>query len=121
MIADLDVAAVVDGMAQPVTLLRYAAPTIAAGRASYAAPTSSTIAALVVPLSGRELDRLPEGVRQRARFAAFTTSTVRTASQEIGVKADELVFEGETWACEQEQGYRQVGGFARLILTKAEP
>ena len=121
MIADLDLAAVVDSLSQPVTLRRYAAPTLTAGRPAYAAPTLSTIAAVVVPLSGRELDRLPEGLRQRARFAAYTTATVATVGQEAGGKADELAFEGEIYVCELEQGYRQVGGFARLVLVKVEP
>lgn len=121
MIAELDLAGIVDGFAQPVTRLRYAAPTIVAGRPSYAAPTSGTIAAVVLPLSGAELSRLPEGLRQRARLVAFTSADVRTVQQEGGTRADSLIVDGEMLTCEVDQAYRQLGNYHRLILTKVEP
>jgi hypothetical protein len=45
-------------------------------------PKEFTIEASVQPLSGKELENLPEGRRKRAAFKLFTDTSLRTVNQE---------------------------------------
>jgi len=85
-----------------VTRIRYAAPTVGTdGRASAGAATSSTVYASVQPASGRQLEKLPEGLRQTVEMIAYTeTPELRTADQVAGVPADRVVCAGETYQVE---------------------
>lgn len=114
----LDLSGIVDDFAAPVTRRRYAAPVKVAGRATYAAPVEASILALVVPASGKTLDRLPEGLRGRARFVAYTSADVRTVDQAGNTKPDELDVDGEVFVCEDVEGWARQGNFRVVALVK---
>jgi hypothetical protein len=59
------------------TRTRYAASTVVNGRTVNGATTTSTITGSVQPLTGREVERLPEGVRQRVTLKIYTTAELR--------------------------------------------
>lgn len=83
---------------QPVTRQRFAAGAVsAAGRWTEGATTSTTILASVQPATGRQLQRLPEGLRERVELMAFTETELRTADQATGLSADRIVVDGETY------------------------
>lgn len=82
---------------QSVTRLRYVAGTVGAdGRLVAGASTSSTVLASVQPVTGRQRQLLPEGLRQRVELIAYCTTELRTVDQVAGVPADRLVVAGET-------------------------
>ncbi len=113
-----DLSAIVDSFAEPVTRRRYGAPITTAGRVTYAAPTTSTVTAMVVPATGEELDRMPEGLRARCRMVAYTTADIRTVAQSTGTKPDELDVDGEIYVCEDVAGWARQGNFRVVALVR---
>ena len=76
-----------------ISYRRYGAFTVGTdGRASRGALTSTTIRGTgLQPLTGRELQTLPEGERTSEWMKFFTTADVRTLDQATGLPADEIV------------------------------
>jgi hypothetical protein len=72
------------------TLIRRDAPTLSAGIYAPGAEASSTIRGSLQALSGRAMERLPEGQRARATHAIYTYPTVplRIASIADGTPPD---------------------------------
>jgi hypothetical protein len=74
----IDVAIAIDGEAVNVTLTRNATGHYDDdGNWIDGAPTPSTIRATVQPASGRQLMDLPEGIREEARWLAWSRSEIR--------------------------------------------
>lgn len=74
----IDVAIAIDGEAVSVSLKRKAAGTYNAdGEFVPGAETTSTIRAAIQPASGRQLMDLPEGIREEARWLAWSRSEIR--------------------------------------------
>ncbi|MBN9074299.1 MAG: hypothetical protein J0H34_22405 [Rhizobiales bacterium] len=74
----IDVAIAIDGEAVNVSLTRKAAGDYNAdGEFVPGAPSTSTIRAAVQPASGRQLMDLPEGIRNEARWLAWSRSEIR--------------------------------------------
>jgi hypothetical protein len=67
------------------------------GRWSGVGTSDEDILASVQPVSGRDLLRLPEGLRTRDTLAIITDDDLRTANETSGVEADRLVVNGEEW------------------------
>lgn len=109
---------------QAVTLTRYAASTRGAdGRATPGATTITTIYASVQPTSGRDLERLPEGLRSRESRTAYTSSPVATADQVLGIQADRITVDGSTFEVYQVQAWPSSGPLPHykvLLLELAE-
>ena len=77
---------------------RYAAGSVGTdGRTTRGALTATTIYASVQPVTGRQLERLPEGLRQSVKLMAYTETELRTADQLTQTAADELIYGGETY------------------------
>jgi len=62
-----------------------------------AAEPDVDLVASVQPVSGRDLLRLPEGLRTRDTIAVITNGELRTANETAGLQADRLVVGGEEW------------------------
>jgi len=81
-----------------VTLTTYAAGAVGAdGRWADGAATTSTIKASIQPPSDRQLERLPEGLRQRVTRIAYTTSECLTADQDAGTSPDRITDGSEVY------------------------
>lgn len=107
--------------ATDVTLRRYAAPSRGVdGRVALAAPTETTISASVQPLNGRELALLPEGVRARDRRKAYSETELRTADQEAGTVADELVVAGVVYQVQKVQRHSALLPHYRAELARVQ-
>lgn len=75
-----------------VTRRRFAAGSRGSdGRWVAGASTESTIRMSVQPLSGRELQTLPEGERTADQVKGYTADDVRTLDQVAGAAADHIV------------------------------
>jgi hypothetical protein len=86
------------------------------GRVQPGVPTASTIVAVVAPVSGRELERLPEGMDTRELLQAFTIIRLYTASDVYA--PDVLTVSGEDYEVQQVEDWSPHGNFFRSILTK---
>ena len=103
------------GAVAPVTLTvtRYAAPTLTAGRAVAGATSSLTVAASVQPLSSKELDLVPEGMRARGVRKVF--SATRLLVQPM---PDRFTYQSDVWEVTEEKDWLDVAGYYRYLVTR---
>jgi len=82
----------------PVTLTRYtSARDPVSGRVVRTVASTATIQASVQPLSDRQREVLPEGLRQSVTRRMWTRSEVFTADQITGRLADRITINGESF------------------------
>lgn len=84
----------------------------------YAGPaaTQLQIEASVQPMGGRELDRLPELLRQREVRVVFTGTELKgTADTQ---EADQLTLDGEQWQVQTVESWSTLGGYYRAIVAR---
>lgn len=88
------------------------------GRAT--APTTSTLRAKgsFQPMSGRELERLPEGMRSRELRVLYTATRLQGSGP--GHEPDTLADGGETWEVQTVEPWVALGGYYRVVLAKVE-
>ena len=88
---------VMSSFRQPLTGKRFAAPTIVKGRKT-AEGTESPLSftASVQPLSPKELNALPEGERESAKFKLYTDFALRTVvTGDAGTNPDQVQINSE--------------------------
>lgn len=103
-----------------MTLSRYTAPTNVNGLPVFAAPTTSTIRGSLQPVTGHDLEQLPEGDRSRAVLKVYALSETRTATPG-GPPSDRITIDGNTYLVYQVQFWPRVGGVPqhwRTILVR---
>lgn len=64
------------------------------GRVTESGPTTATISALVTPLDERDLQRLPEGTRARARYRVRTDTELGDLGDDGGTTSRRIVIDG---------------------------
>jgi hypothetical protein len=112
-----DLSHVVSSMGTSYTLTRSPKATYVNGRLQPGgAPTESTIRAVVAPISGRELERLPEGMDTRELLQAFTVERLYTNSELY--EPDVLTVADEDYEVQQVEDWSPHGNFFRSIMTK---
>uniref|UniRef100_A0A6H1ZNW1 Head-tail joining protein n=1 Tax=viral metagenome TaxID=1070528 RepID=A0A6H1ZNW1_9ZZZZ len=83
---------------QAVTLTRYTSCTVGTdGRGALAGGTATTIMASMQPPTDRQLQRLPEGLRQRVTLMAYTEDALRTTDHMTALPGDRITYRGETY------------------------
>ena len=87
----------------------------ATGRHNEGDVTSSTIIALIQPITGKEQEQLSEGTGSNAKFKMFTPYEVRTADAEGGHPADLVCYCGEEY---QVQAVEPWGTYFKAILSE---
>jgi hypothetical protein len=102
----------------PVTITRPGAPTLDAGRVVEGRSTVVTTQASVQPVSGRELLRLPEGLRTRELVAVYSPVELRTANATSGALADQVAYGGATYEVQLVEDWSRLGGYWRGIAAK---
>ena len=103
--------------ARPITLRRYGAQANVGGRQSLGSYTDTTIRASVQPATGRDLQALPEGERQRDVVIAYCLSEVRVADPRTLASSDRLIIGGVTYLAYQVQDWPRVGSVPRHWRT----
>jgi hypothetical protein len=107
----------------PVTVDRVQhlpAPVIK-GKASGPLETSTTqVKGSLQPMTGRELQLLPEGLRNRGVWKFYSQTSFQTADvAECGVP-DRLVFDGVTYEVHQVDPWDHVADYFKIILTRVD-
>jgi hypothetical protein len=97
----------------PYTVTRTATGTKVKGRYTEGTPTTFEISAVVQPLGGRELLRLPEGEKTRERLVVFTTTPLFS-----GDVPDKLSIGADTWQVENVEDWQAHGGFLKATVVK---
>ena len=82
------------------------------------APTTSTftITGCVQPLGGRELQRLPEGLREAELLQIFTPTELRTAAP--GLLADSVAINGGNWEVQSVERWQELGAYWRAVVSR---
>lgn len=84
------------------------------------AESTIAIVASVQPLGGRELEVMPEGLRRRARFKAYTEAELQTAEQDGATQADRVTWRGVQYEVTAEVPYPDAHALRhrKYILSK---
>lgn len=74
-----------------------------------------TIQASVLPMDGRELERLPEGMRgDRQLLVVYTTTELQT--QRNGFEPDIIEIDGNDYEVQTVKNWSQLGGYWKAIV-----
>lgn len=95
------------------TVTRRAKATFSAGRAVAGSTSTLSITAAVVPASGRDLLRLPEGRRATETRIVFTATQLVVGGQASSNEADLVNIDGATWEVQQIETFP---GYYRAIV-----
>lgn len=98
---------------------RRPSTTYTGGRAISAAATETTIDALVMPLSGRDTQKLPENLRAMETRQVFTAEVLRGADP--GQQPDEVLIEGKWWQVQTVGDWVSLAGYIRAIVARPRP
>jgi hypothetical protein len=71
--------------------------------------TASTILALVTPTSGRQLERLPEGLRSNETITIYTKTQLQTVAPTA--EPDVVIYNGASYQVESVERWQQSGSF----------
>ena len=86
------------------------------GRAVPGLATTFPAVAMVAPLSGRDLQRLPEGLRAMELRNFFSTVALRT-----GAAPDVVSIGGEDWQAEHVEDWGGLGAYWRTVVRRVGP
>jgi hypothetical protein len=101
------------------TVTRHAAESYVDGLLVAGSTSTFSITASVQPVTGRELQTLPEAQHGREVRVVFTTAELRT--RQAGNAPDTIEIDGETWAVERQEGWNAFGGYhSRAFITRME-
>lgn len=104
--------------AQTYTITRPTPGTITGGVYQAGPPASFTIMAQVHPLGPRELMRLPELERARARVRIYTTTRLQVLTGPGGSLSDQIAFDGDAYEIEGVEDFAIEGGYYKAIARK---
>lgn len=111
----MDLSATVLSFASTYQVTRRAATTYVAGRATLGATSSVSVRAAAYPVTGRELERLPEGLRTKELISLIT------ADQLIPLAAsnapDVVSVDGTDYEVQLVEAWT-IGGFWRAVASK---
>ena len=84
------------------------------------APTSSTLTvlAMVQPLAGRELDRMPEGLQDKELRAVWTEADLKVTVVGGDNEPDVITIDGVPYQVQTVENWSQLGNYRRYIAAK---
>lgn len=104
--------------AVPVTVERFPAPAVVAGRAEQGPAVLVTVRAQIQPATGRDLLLLEEGMRTRETVAVFALDKIRTLDDATGTPADIIRHAGERYQVKTVHDWYTSGGFYKGVAVK---
>lgn len=96
------------------TVTRRGADVMVKGRLQPGPAETLEVRAVVAPLGGRDLLRLPEGQRAQERRLFLCPERLQT-----GGSPDTVTIDGEAWEVESVEDWSQLAGFFRCVVLKA--
>ena len=104
-----------------VTIRRGSAGSDTKGRYTPGSTSDITgVEASVQPITGNELQRLPEGLRTQRPVKLYTTTEIRASSVATGVPSDLIVWDGETWEVQFVEKHIWGGYYKAVIIRKGQ-
>ena len=106
--------------AKPYTARRFPANSVVDYRQVEGTPTEFTIRASVQPVTGEELQLLPEGRRSRRVLKAYTPTVLRTADERTQTPADQVQVDGEWFEVQQTWRQRVIIPHSKVLLVRLD-
>lgn len=88
------------------------------GRYREGTPSTLSIRAVIQPVRGRDLLRLPEGQRTEEMIAIYTETELQTASAPGGGTADVVSYRGKSYQVQTVEAWNELGNFYKAIAAK---
>lgn len=82
-------------------------------------PVTLSILASVVPASGRDLLRLPEGQRSTETRTVYTVTQLMVAAAGAKYANDVVSIDGDQWQVQQVQSFPGAPGFFQALVQRA--
>jgi hypothetical protein len=118
----MSVADSITSFASPYTVTRAsAADTYSGGRRVTGATTTVSVDAVVVPVTGQEVQQLPPGLHTQEVKAVFTTSQLFCAADMAGTDkaADKISIDSETYQVRHVEKWNALGAtYYRALVTR---
>lgn len=113
----MDLSHVILAYAQTYTVTRRTASSYDSGGVLVPGSTSTlSVQGVPQPLSGRDLKRLPEGMRAQELLAFWTPTQLQTAGGSN--EPDSIQIGADHWEVTRVDGWGTLGGYCKAILTK---
>ena len=103
-----------------VTVTRRAAGSRTKGLVTPGASSTLTVSASVQPITPRQAQMLPEGIRQSASFVVFSGTELKATDPLTGAVGDTISYRGRTWEIVSVEDWTQHGGFYKSVAAKVE-
>lgn len=88
------------------------------GRRNPPTETVLTVLAMVQPLAGRELDRLPEGLQDKELRAVWTQDELKMTTADDEHEPDVITIDGAPYQVQTVENWYQLGNYRRFIVAK---
>lgn len=111
----IDMRDAVQDLGDPYTVTRRAAAGMVNGYRVAGGSSTFTVTAVEDPITGDDLDRLPEGQRDHGMRALICDQELRTAIG--GAEPDEVTLDGVAWQVVVSQPWR-AGNFCRVVVAR---
>lgn len=111
------IAEAIDCIAQPVCVIRQEGQWVR-GRWECCETEEFEILGSLQPLSPRDIERLPEGVRSNAEFELYTRTCLRIEKSDT-YAPDTVLFRGQKYGIQGGEDWSHIGDYYLYILTKA--
>lgn len=92
-----------------------AATTYTAGKRVAPATTTTTVVGCVQPIPGKDLERLPEGLRDKEVKYIYTKAELKCGPD---TEPDKVSVEGSTWQVEKVEKWDTLGAYWRSVIRK---
>jgi len=102
-----------------ITVSRPGVPLLVDGRLqSTVGTTLGPFSVSVQPLTGRDVERLPEGLRDREARVVFTAADLRPANPAAGTHGDRVTFDGAEFEVQSAEPWVELGNYRRCVLVR---
>lgn len=102
----------------PISVIKHTAGTYTNGRFTEGTTTAQEQKVSVQPMTGRDLQLLPEGLRVRNSIVVFSREELKTADTALKVPADQVVYKSRTYEVHTSEDWSDHGGFYRTICIQ---
>jgi hypothetical protein len=101
------------------TVYRYpSAQSFTDGKRDAQTPTELTIYAMIQPASGRDLLRLPEGLRSGEVIAIWTETELRLENEAEQLRPDEVGYKGQSYQVESIENWSDAGNYYKALARR---
>lgn len=114
----MSVADTVLAEAASYTVTRFAAGTRAKGVYTPGAGTAITRLMAVQPATGKEIDRLPEGARNRETLRCYSSEDLRAPEQGTSTGGDRFTYNGAVFEVVKVDDRSRDGGYWRAFAAR---